>query len=864
MRIAALSGVLTWLGIASGVLLLLFAIALAFNVTARLDEYQRAEGLDLRVDRFLNGVEYTLLLRFDQTIVDALIDDARSIQRGLADVPGSEALEATRHLEELSHILKRLAPGPYSTLVRSAIREHQASLRLSINAMFDNARSALLDTLIKAVAVGFSSALALAAICVLGFMRVRWRLDQPIARLSSVINRLGEGDLGARAAVDGDDELAQIGEDINRLADLRQAAEAQVKRSEERFRQLTENIREVFWLSDVGKTEMFYVSPSYETIWGLPPQQLYDRPAAWLDAIHPADRDRVVTSAQRQADGFYEELYRIRRPDDEERWILDRAFPVHDQSGKVIRIAGIAEDVTARVNTERALTERMKELGCLYRVLELTTDYGRESGEILQDIVDNLPASMHHDEHAVARLTVDGAVSADRQWQEPRASIEKSIIVGGRQRGSVEVGYTSLDALDDPAAPFLIEEERLLESVAGHVARMLQEREIAERLKRTERVEVIGQFTGGIAHDFNNLLTVILGNAELLIEEFQDGTDQAASLQSILRAGGQGAKLISNLLAFARQQPLSPGSVDLKLLLQNMTRMINVAVGENVTLHVVTTDPLFPAKADPAQLESAIINLLINARDAMEGGGEIRLTVSSHNVDREEAERSEHLQPGDYVRVEVRDNGCGIGKDALARVFEPFYTTKAPGKGTGLGLSMVYGFVVQLGGDVRIFSEPGHGTRVTLFLPKGDAPDAHPAPESNRDPVITGQSALVVEDDDMLRRFVKVQLERLGCEVFEAADGHEALRIFGEEQNISVLVTDYSMPGGMDGLQLAERCLSLRPRIGAVCTSGDADLIERLGEQVASRVISLDKPFSGKALGRAIAEACSHLQEEPV
>jgi EAL domain-containing protein (putative c-di-GMP-specific phosphodiesterase class I)/signal transduction histidine kinase/PleD family two-component response regulator len=399
---------------------------------------------------------------------------------------------------------------------------------------------------------------------------------------------------------------------------------------------------------------------------------------------------------------------------------------VRSQDGSVYRIAGLAQDVTEQVQAELLLGERLKELGCLYQVLEITTRADLEAAQAYQEVADLLPGAWQHDSLAVARILVGAEEYRSPGWRAPVAQLTAMIDAGDGVPRSVEVGY--VEACPDTAAgegPFLLEERALLDGVATHLARMLYAHLMAESLNLAQRMDAVGQLTGGVAHDFNNLLTVILGNAELLREQLEAGSDHASIAASIGTAAQRGAELTHQLLAFARRQPLKPQAVDINRQLEGLDTMLRRTLGEHIDIVFACAGGVWDAMVDPTQLDSALVNLALNARDAMPQGGKLTIETANVYLSNEYTTRHMDLSPGQYVLVAVSDSGTGIAREHLARVFEPFYTTRTAGpgerRGTGLGLSMVYGFAKQSRGDVHIYSEPGEGTTVKLYLPRAVA-----------------------------------------------------------------------------------------------------------------------------------------------
>jgi len=353
--------------------------------------------------------------------------------------------------------------------------------------------------------------------------------------------------------------------------------------------------------------------------------------------------------------------------------------------------------------------------------------------------------------------------------------------------------------------------------------------EEAEAIARqSQKMQTIGQLAGGVAHDFNNLLTVIIGNIEAAQRRAAEhAPDIATRLAQALRGAERAATLTQRLLAFARQQPLAPAAVDVNRLITAMSDLIRRTLGEQIAIETVLAGGLWRTRCDPNQLEVALLNLVINGRDAMPVGG--KLTVESANVhlDQAYADQHEEVAPGQYVMVAVTDTGTGMSKEIIERAFDPFFTTKAPGEGTGLGLSMVYGFVKQSGGHVKIYSEPGYGTSIKIYLPR--LADEHeeatptresaPAPQPER--AATSCTVLVVEDEPDVRAFTVQTLTELGYRVCEAPDGPEASRILRSEPAIEVLFTDVVLPN-TDLRTLVEEARRLHAGLKVIYTTGYA------------------------------------------
>ncbi|MBX3499213.1 MAG: PAS domain S-box protein [Alphaproteobacteria bacterium] len=380
---------------------------------------------------------------------------------------------------------------------------------------------------------------------------------------------------------------------------------------------------------------------------------------------------------------------------------------------------------------------------------------------------------------------------------------------------------------------------------------------VEEQLRQSQKMDAIGQLTGGVAHDINNMLTVIIGNAEALLEQRSLEADARETLELMLRAAEGSAELTNRLLAFARRQPLRPKQLDVNGFIGRMEGLLRRSLGEQVEVVLARAADLWPVSIDPGQLETAILNLAINARDAMPGGGRLTIATGNAIVDASYATGRHDVAIGDYVVVSISDTGTGMTPQTLAHAFEPFFTTKDVGKGTGLGLSMVYGFVQQSGGHVTIHSEAGEGTTVRMYLPRASDADGAPGNGETQAPLSTarGETILLVEDDDLVRGHVVTQLRQLGYRVTPASDGRQALALLAGEEPVDLLFTDMVMPGGIGGRELAEQARRLRPGIRTLFTTGySADAVARAGRLELDAPL-LGKPYRLRELAERIREA---------
>jgi len=397
------------------------------------------------------------------------------------------------------------------------------------------------------------------------------------------------------------------------------------------------------------------------------------------------------------------------------------------------------------------------------------------------------------------------------------------------------------------------------ESIFVGIIHDLTERKLTERqLQQAQKMEMVGQLSGGIAHDFNNLLTVIVGNAEHLSEQLKSRLDLRQLADDICQAGERGAELARRLLAFSRRQLLRPRAIDCHELIASTCKLLKRTLRENIEVTTAFNIDAIFAFADSSQLESAVLNLALNAQDAMAAGGRLTISTSIASLDDNDQGVHPDIESGEYAMIAVTDNGEGMTSDVAARAFEPFFTTKEVGKGSGLGLSMVYGFVKQSNGHVSIYSEPGLGTTVRIYLPNvtPNASRSSSQPAADEEALPRGnETILVVEDDPFVRSSVILKVESLGYKVVLAVDGREAVMKLRTNPEIDMLFTDIVMPGGMSGWEVAELAQQMRPGLPTVFTSGYA--LEALVDQGRAplKSIVLTKPYRKAELAHRLREA---------
>jgi PAS domain S-box-containing protein len=430
-----------------------------------------------------------------------------------------------------------------------------------------------------------------------------------------------------------------------------------------------------------------------------------------------------------------------------------------------------------------------------------------------------------------------------------------------RREGSL-VNFENQARRKDGSLVWVVENVSLLpldedggEVLLGTVFDMTERRRLEEQLLQSQKMEAVGRLAGGIAHDFNNLLTAVSGYSELLLRELPEGDPRRESADEIRKAGGRAAALTQQLLAFSRRQVLEPRVLDLNAVISGMERMLRRVIGEDVELITALQPELWRAKADPGQIEQAILNLVVNARDAMPRGG--RLTVETANVELDEkfAGRYATVEPGPHVMLAVSDTGIGMDAELQARLFEPFFTTKEHGKGTGLGLSTTYGIVKQSGGSIWVYSEPGHGTTFKIYLPRCEEPlEDLPAAPPAREAAPGTETVLLVEDEPEVRRLVEKLLRLKGYRVLSAGSPADAVAIARRHEDaIDLLLTDVIMPG-MNGRELARLLAEGRPDMRVLYMSGYADAAMNQHGILPPGTAFLSKPFTPEVLARKVRE----------
>jgi PAS domain S-box-containing protein len=522
--------------------------------------------------------------------------------------------------------------------------------------------------------------------------------------------------------------------------------------------------------------------------------------------------------------------------------------PIRSVSGEVVGISKAARDIAESKRTEQALSQEIEERRRIFdssNDLILVTD---TAGNFIQVSPSVTAILGYQPSDMIGHSAVEFIHPEDLEHtrREMRAARR------GQSKRNFETRYVNKEG----KAVALNWTGTWSEPVRRHffIGRDLTEKQAAEaQLRHVQKMDAVGQLTGGVAHDFNNILTVITGTIGILEEAVADQPQLAAIAKLIDEAAERGANLTKHLLAFARKQPLQPVELDVNALVLEAAKLLHPTLGENIEITPLLAEDAWTALADPNQLTTAVLNLAINARDAMPNGGKLALETSNVFLDENYARTQSEVTPGNYVMIAVSDTGTGIPPALLERVFEPFFTTKEVGRGTGLGLSMVFGFVKQSGGHIKIYSEEGHGTSVKIYLPRATGLQQTAAEVQVSSNIEGGsETVLVVEDDALVRRYVMTQIESLGYTTLEAANASDALRIIDDVPTIDLLFTDVIMPGIMNGRQLVDEALKRRPGLKTLYTSGYTENAIVHHGRLDSGVLLLAKPYRKSELARMI------------
>ena len=611
------------------------------------------------------------------------------------------------------------------------------------------------------------------------------------------------------------------------------------------------------------QTGVAVVNPEYALMLGYDPAEFHETNARWIERLHPADRETVAAVYQAYVRGEipeYKVEFRQKTRDGSWKWILSLGRIMECAAdGNPRRMLGVHVDISERKQVEQALRERKEQLRVIFNTSQAGIMLVGSQGRIL--LANKRMAEMFG-------MSLGQLVGSSYQEhlheteQQTGDELMGQLIRGDIQSVAVERRYLRADGSDFwgfLSGKRIVNKDGTLRSLVGIIADLTEQKKLQERLSQAQKMESVGRLAGGVAHDFNNMLSVILGHAELARQKEAVSPPLRKHLEQIQKAAEHSAAIVRQLLAFARKQEVTPSVLDLNETVESMLKMLRRLIGEGTELFWRPEEVLWPVRMDPTQINQILANVCVNARDAVADVG--RITIETGNVTFDKIFCSAHrgFMPGEYVRLSVSDDGCGMDQETLKNIFEPFFTTKGVGQGTGLGLATVYGIVKQNAGFIDVYSEPGLGTSFKIYLPRylgteGIARTAEPLEPAERG----RETVLLVEDEQAILDLGKELLEMQGYRVLAAGTPGEALRLAEEHSGeIHLLLTDVVMPE-MNGRELARRLLSLYPGLKRLFMSGyTADIIAHHGV-LDEGVQFIQKPFSLDALTAKVREALDH------
>lgn len=642
--------------------------------------------------------------------------------------------------------------------------------------------------------------------------------------------------------------LAAIAEDLSYAADALQnekhrlETEAALRASEQRFRQIAEHFHGVFWMQEPATHQVLYMSPTYEKIWGRTCESLYASPKNWLDSIHPEDREPVIQDFAIHPSGDFNQVYRILHTDGGLRWIHARTYPVRNEQGEIYRVVGTAEDITVRKLAEEKLREHATLLdkaqdAILVRDLDQRIHFWNLSAERLYgwtatEAIGRSAEELLYSSNSEALHTATATVLEKGEWLgELQQTTRSGKLITVEARWSL--------VRDDQERP-----KSILTISTDITGRKLLE----QQFLRAQRMECIGTLAGGIAHDLNNVLAPIMMSIDILKISTTDPRS-VEILEMIGTSARRGADMVSQVLAFARGVEGRRIRIEIEPLIQDLVKITEDTFPKDILIRAEIGAHLWPLDADPTQIHQVLINLCVNARDAMPGGGQIIIRASNAAIDAHYAAMQIEAQVGNHLCIEVEDTGSGMTRETIENIFDPFFTTKEIGAGTGLGLSTALAIVKGHGGFVRVYSDPGTGSRFRMYFPAADADarDSAHAPS----PILPrgqGETILVVDDEASIRQITRQTLEAFGYSVLVAADGAEAVSTFVEfREHIAVVLTDMMMPI-TDGPSLIKILRRLDPGVRIIGASGIASNAQLARSLQAGVKHFLAKPYTAETL----------------
>jgi len=660
-----------------------------------------------------------------------------------------------------------------------------------------------------------------------GYRRVRWHVGRPNC----------------------DGQIFLVG----RLADESRRASGPAHLAAQVLDEVATHITDFLWVRDAKTGTLLYLNDVWERITGHR-IKVGDHFQEFFKSTHPADVTQAREASERAAlHGGYDEIVRAIDTTGASRWMRVRTFPVQDASGEVYRVVGIAEDVTELKRAEEALRDSAQRfISLIEHSSDLIVLVDAEARfTYLSPSFETMLG--HRAEDWIGRsgfpLVWPDSVEATRQLHErtlasPGVAIPWQIRVLHADGTSRWLEGTSANHLNDPA----------IAAVVVNCRDVTERKRMETQSIQAQKMESIGRLAGGVAHDFNNLLTAIKGNMSLAMLEVKSSDPLYEFLTSVDQATDSAASLTRQLLTFSRKQIISPKVINLNHVLGHVQKLLVRLIGEDIHLELFPAPDLAQVRLDPNQAEQVLINLGVNARDAMPHGGRLTIGTANIDLDTKYARQHPYVQAGSYVMLTVTDTGVGMAEDVRAHLFEPFFTTKESGAGTGLGLSMVYGAVKQNGGHIEVDSEPGHGATFKIFLPAVEEPPDTTVDADDATRPLGVETIVLVEDEEHVRTIASLMLRRQGYTVHAFPDGPSAIAaVEAMTGHLELVITDVVMPR-MNGKVLSERLLELRPSIRVLYTSGyTADVIVHHGV-LDEGVEFLSKPYSLELLARRVRE----------
>jgi two-component system, cell cycle sensor histidine kinase and response regulator CckA len=631
-------------------------------------------------------------------------------------------------------------------------------------------------------------------------------------------------------------------------------AQKRLQEGQERFQELTEHIDQVLWVIDVKESSVLYVSRGYEQMWGRSCQSLFENPTSYMQGIHPLDQEMMIAeNATMFKTGQIDVECRVLRPDESVRWVWIRGYPILEQ-GQIVRIVGAFEDITEkkRLAMERdALLSRIKlhieRMPLAYVLFDENMriiDWNPAAERIFGYSKEEMQGEGPPYEKIVPgsfRATGEEILSRIRSGDMKANSMNENLTKDGR---TITCRWFNTPLMDDSGqfVGFLC----LAEDVT-------ERKTLEAQFQHSQKMEVVGHLAGGVAHDFNNLLAVILGCCGFLENDATLKRDSRDLVEDIYKAANRAATLTGQLLAFSRQQILQPTVLVLNEVVTEAVAMLERLIGENIALRTGLDARLRPVKVDAGQMTQVIMNLALNARDAMPEGGLLTIETANRELDETYARAHRNVKAGSYVVVSISDTGCGMDEQTKGRMFEPFFTTKGAGKGTGLGLATVFGIVKQSGGHITAYSEVGKGTTFKVYLPAHETPTQSKIEKKLQPALPRGsETVLLVEDEEVIRNLLCRILESQGYTLLQAGNGDDALPTYeGHQGPIHLILTDVVMPK-MGGRQLYDRLRARQPDLKVLYMSGYTDdaVIRHGVLEVETNFI--EKPFTYAAMATKV------------